>query len=109
MNLTTCRQYSNVGPSQLCAGSQRGKDTCKGDSGGRPLQEGRCSHQVYSSRGRGTLLTAGDGAWHLLGLVSYGSRRCGDGRAGVYTRVASYTQWVRDTLDTVDRGGQELY
>ena len=59
--------------------------------------------------GRGTLLTAGDGAWHLLGLVSYGSRRCGDGRAGVYTRVASYTQWVQDTLDTVDRGGEELY
>ena len=53
--------------------------------------------------GRGTLLTAGDGAWHLLGLVSYGSRRCGDGRAGVYT------QWVQDTLDTVDRGGEELY
>ena len=52
------------------------------------------------------MLTAGDGAWHLLGLVSYGSRRCGDGRAGVYTRVASYTQWVRDTLDTEDRGGE---
>ena len=55
------------------------------------------------------MLTAGDGAWHLLGLVSYGSRRCGDGRAGVYTRVASYTQWVRDIMDTVDRGGEELY
>ena len=50
------------------------------------------------------MLTTGDGAWHLLGLVSYGSRRCGDGRAGVYTRVASYTQWVRDTVDTMDIG-----
>ena len=51
------------------------------------------------------MLTAGDGAWHLLGLVSYGSRRCGDRWAGVYTRVASYNQWVQDT---VGRGGTLL-
>ena len=104
VNLTTCRQYSNVGPGQLCAGGQRGKDTCRGGLFRRAGAHTRCS-----MRGRGTLLTAGDGAWHLLGLVSYGSRRCGDGRAGVYTRVASYTQWVQDTMDTVDRGGKELY
>ena len=109
MNLTTCRQYSDVGPAQLCAGGQRGKDTCKGDSGGGLFRRaGAHTRKVYSMSS-GTLLTAGDGAWHLLGLVSYGSRRCGDGRAGVYTRVASYNQWVQDTMDTTDRGGQELY
>ena len=79
MNLTTCRQYSNVGPGQLCAGGQRGKDTCKGDSGG------------------GLFISDTSDTWYLLGILSYGAKEFGNGIPGVYTRVSSFLQWISRT------------
>ena len=36
--------------------------------------------------------------YYQVGLVSYGPRRCGSGGAGVYTNVASYTEWIKETI-----------
>ncbi|XP_058455314.1 serine protease snake-like [Malaya genurostris] len=64
---------------QLCVGSFRGgKDTCQGDSGG-PIQ----------------VITEPKGCtYHVLGVTSTGSA-CGVGRSpSIYTRVASYVEWI---------------
>jgi len=68
---------------QICAGGELGKDSCKGDSGG-PL--------YYSQK------TSGKNTWYLLGLVSFGSRQCGNGKPGVYSRVESFMPWIRRNL-----------
>ena len=64
----------------ICAGAENA-DSCQGDSGG-PL--------VYRS---GELQP-----WYLIGVVSFGSTQCGDGRPGVYTRVDKYLNWIRRNL-----------
>ncbi|XP_053692151.1 serine protease snake-like [Sabethes cyaneus] len=64
---------------QLCVGSKRGgKDTCQGDSGG-PIQ----------------VITEPKGCtYHVIGITSTGSA-CGVGRSpSIYTRVASYLDWI---------------
>merc|ERR1711971_402538 len=35
--------------------------------------------------------------WHLLGILSYGAKECGNGIPGVYTRVSSFLQWISRT------------
>jgi len=66
---------------QLCAGKY-GYDSCNGDSGG-PL----------------TMGASWDGKIkYQLGVVSFGSRRCGKGTPGVYTNVAEYIDWIKDNL-----------
>uniref|UniRef100_A0A182JK36 CLIP domain-containing serine protease n=1 Tax=Anopheles atroparvus TaxID=41427 RepID=A0A182JK36_ANOAO len=67
-------------PTHLCAGGQRGKDTCLGDSGG-------------------PLMRQFAGAWYLLGVVSFGSSKCGaSGVSGVYVKVVEYTDWIQENL-----------
>jgi len=36
--------------------------------------------------------------WYLLGIVSFGSKRCGVGYPGIYTRVESFVPWIQDTI-----------
>lgn len=65
---------------QLCAGGQRGKDSCSGDSGG-PL-----------------MLVRDRNHWFAAGVVSYG---LGCGRKdwpGVYTNITTYYDWIKDTI-----------
>jgi len=62
----------------ICAGDI-GEDSCKGDSGG-PL--------VYWKEDR----------WTLIGVVSYGGIRCGQGQPGVYTNVEQFMGWIRKTI-----------
>ena len=81
-----CRQkYAelriNITDNQLCAGGIAGKDACQGDSGG-PLM----------FQNPKTL------RWQVVGLVSYG-KGCGEkDNPGVYTRVSSYENWIKEKV-----------
>lgn len=68
-----------VGDSQLCAGGVYAKDTCDGDSGN-------------------SLMKISGNVWVVEGIVSFG-RGCGvEDWPAVYTRVASFDQWIRYQL-----------
>ena len=81
-----CQQAygEDVDGTQICAGYfEGGKDSCNGDSGGPLVVKGRL----------------GDSA-ELVGVVSYGNGCAADGGFyGVYTRVASFSGWIRQTID----------
>ena len=68
-------------PSQLCAGGELGKDSCRGDSGGPLL-----------------IQKEADMPWYVIGIVSFGSKECGSGRPAVYTRVSSFITWIQNNL-----------
>ena len=82
-------------PDQICAGGEKGKDSCsvsffklkihivyfiQGDSGGplymRSIIEGKKKSSYFES----------SKPWFLLGIVSFGSKQCGVGFPGIYTR-----------------------
>ena len=68
---------------QLCAGGQPGLDSCAGDSGG-PLMAPTRTGPPYS----------------LVGVVSFGAIRCGEGGVpSVNTRVSEYLDWILDRVD----------
>lgn len=75
-----------VTPNVFCAVHPEQK-TCRGDSGG----------PVLDAEGR------------VIGIVSYGKNRCiGDGRPGVYTRVAAYADWIDAAIgDSLKRRANE--
>ncbi|XP_062554071.1 CUB and peptidase domain-containing protein 1-like [Armigeres subalbatus] len=68
---------------QFCAGSDH-MDTCEGDSGG-PIQ-------IEREDIDGSLVPL------IVGVVSYGTP-CSNGSLGVYTRVASYRDWIEQELE----------
>lgn len=66
---------------QICAGGQKGKDTCKGDSGG-PL--------MYQTENNYYIAT---------GVVSFGPIPCAlENVPGVYTNVYKYDSWIRNNI-----------
>lgn len=67
---------------QLCAGGERGKDSCNGDSGG-PLM---------------TTFGNDTSQWYVAGVVSFGARCGTQGWPGIYTRVAEYTDWISENV-----------
>lgn len=68
-----------LGEGQLCAGGERGKDSCRGDSGG-PLMQRQFD---------------GNMRWETVGVVSFGPSPCGMvGWPGVYTKVYDYMPWI---------------
>lgn len=81
---TTFRTASvKIVESQICAGGERGKDSCTGDSRGPLMNTFRND----------------SGQWYIEGVVSFGSMRCGlQGWPGVYTKVASYVQWIKENV-----------
>ncbi|CAG4956208.1 unnamed protein product [Colias eurytheme] len=75
------RLPDGIARTQICAGDEQGRfDTCQGDSGG-PLQA----------------LTSPDGQYRLVGVTSFG-RGCASTVPGVYTRVASYLDWIEGVV-----------
>jgi len=71
---------TTVTEKQICAGGEWNKDSCIGDSGSGLMR------QI-------------NGSWKLIGVVSFGPKRCGTPNfPGVYTRVNSYLPWILDTL-----------
>lgn len=75
--------YSDITDSQICAGDfeNGGVDSCQGDSGG-PL---------FTQRNNRT---------QIIGVVSWGDGCATARKPGVYTRVASYAQWLREAIDS---------
>ncbi|XP_053688557.1 serine protease 52-like [Sabethes cyaneus] len=69
---------------QFCAGSDN-EDTCEGDSG-TPLFVERQDLD-------GTIIPL------VVGIVSFGTL-CTDGSTGVYTRVASYKEWIEKEIQS---------
>ncbi|XP_015273456.1 PREDICTED: coagulation factor IX [Gekko japonicus] len=65
--------------SMFCAGHPyEAKDTCQGDSGGPHATEM-------------------EGTWFLTGITSWGEQCAMKDKYGIYTRVARYVKWIRDT------------
>ncbi|KXJ72917.1 hypothetical protein RP20_CCG016961 [Aedes albopictus] len=70
---------------QLCAGGEAGKDSCRGDSGGPLMKLERI---------------AGKPAWFLKGIVSFGTEKCGtEDVPGVYSRISKYMDWVLENIE----------
>jgi len=76
--------------SQICAGAEQGRDSCRGDSGG-PLYLKRVSNLT------GQVLVR-ESPWYLIGVVSFGTRVCGNGSPGIYSRVQSFLPWIQETI-----------
>ncbi|KAL4700352.1 hypothetical protein H8959_014356 [Pygathrix nigripes] len=63
----------------ICAGGEKGMDSCKGDSGGAfAVQDPNDKTKFY-----------------IAGLVSWGPQ-CGT--YGLYTRVQNYVDWIKKTM-----------
>ncbi|XP_011807888.1 PREDICTED: complement C1s subcomponent isoform X1 [Colobus angolensis palliatus] len=66
-------------PNMICAGGEKGMDSCKGDSGGAfAVQDPNDKTKFY-----------------VAGLVSWGPQ-CGT--YGLYTRVQNYVDWIKKTM-----------
>ncbi|KAF5298249.1 hypothetical protein FQR65_LT09760 [Abscondita terminalis] len=70
-----------VSSKQLCAGGERNKDSCNGDSGG-PLMR----------------LEENNNQWFVEGIVSFGTRCGTENWPGIYTRVADYLDWIKNNV-----------
>lgn len=83
MDTEVCKSRPTFGPERIhakviCA-SHPQRSTCQGDSGGA--------------------LTFTNGAPKVVGVVSWGKKRCsGDGQPGVYTRIESYRDWIKQAM-----------
>ena len=68
----------------FCAGDGKGEnDTCKGDSGGAFVREGK----------RGDAYR-----WVATGIVSWGEGCAQKNKYGYYTRVYTYIDWIKKTM-----------
>lgn len=88
VELQTCTDvYGKYGVTlndkMLCAGGEKGKDSCKGDSGG-PLF---------------TTINGDNQQYYIEGVVSYGLTACGtEGSPAIYTRVADFLDWIHQNV-----------
>ncbi|KAB0392407.1 hypothetical protein E2I00_020221 [Balaenoptera physalus] len=75
-----CRKYwgNKITDVMICAGAS-GVSSCMGDSGG-------------------PLVCQKDGAWTLVGIVSWGSGTCSTSTPAVYARVTALIPWVQKIL-----------
>merc|ERR1712156_256420 len=82
-NETCTTKFGGFTPrsTQLCAGGENGKDSCKGDSGGGLFIQ----REQYKP-------------WFLIGVVSFGSKKCGSGVPGIYTRVEDFVPWIEENI-----------
>lgn len=75
----------DIGHGQMCAGGEKGKDACAGDSGG-PLM-------AREQNADGT------SKFTAVGVVSFGPAACGtEGWPSVYTRVYDFMPWILEKL-----------
>lgn len=68
----------------MCAGGNKGEDTCSGDSGG-PLMDSK----LIGAQMRKT----------VVGIVSFGPGTCGiEDQPAVYTKVSEFLDWILDNM-----------
>ena len=79
LDAIACLEHFSLDSTHICAGGNKGEDSCHGDSGGG-------------------LFSEVDGKWEVVGIVSFGAHKCGDGTPGVYTRVSQYLPWIEQTM-----------
>ena len=70
---------------QICAGGIKGEDSCAGDSGSGLID-------VSMTNGSRTI------RYKIVGIVSWGTNKCGIGKPGVYVKVSAYLDWIMDNL-----------
>ena len=63
-----------------------GEDSCSGDSGG-PLVAADKDAGVLNKKPK-----------YLIGIVSFGTRKCGQGYPGVYTSIEYYLPWIIENM-----------
>ena len=84
--MTKCKKVQFAAPIypslQLCAGGMSGKDSCQGDSG---------SGLFDATRGKKIKVK-------LVGVVSWGTSKCGISKPGVYVKVVTYLDWILNSL-----------
>lgn len=73
--------FPGIQETHICAGGEQDRDSCDGDSGGPLVDKVRKNDQMS-----------------LYGIVSAGSRHCGAGQPGIYTRIDHYIDWIKDNL-----------
>lgn len=86
-NNTVCRnstKHTFEPDAMFCAGDGKGgSDTCKGDSGGAFVREGKIGDRYR---------------WIAAGIVSWGEGCAQKDKYGFYTRVYSYIDWIEKTM-----------
>ncbi|XP_012868307.1 PREDICTED: chymotrypsinogen B [Dipodomys ordii] len=80
LSTAECKKFwgAKIKDSMICAGAS-GVSSCMGDSGG-------------------PLVCQKDGAWTLVGIVSWGSGTCSTSTPAVYSRVTELMPWVQQIL-----------
>nr|XP_023421718.1 chymotrypsinogen B-like [Cavia porcellus] len=75
-----CKKFwgTKITDVMICAGAS-GVSSCNGDSGG-------------------PLVCQKNGAWNLVGIVSWGSNTCSTSTPAVYTRVTALLPWIQEIL-----------
>jgi len=71
--------FKDLSEKQICAGGIKGKDSCSGDSGGPLVAQGPGDFKEPK---------------YLVGVVSFGTKKCGQGYPGVYTSIEYYLPWI---------------
>ncbi|KOB65612.1 Uncharacterized protein OBRU01_17104 [Operophtera brumata] len=72
-----------VSETEVCAGAQKNKDACGGDSGGPAMK-------VFDTY---------DGPkTYLVGVVSFGPTHCGINKPGVYVSVPNFLDWILSVI-----------
>ena len=85
--------------SQLCAGGEKGKDSCVGDSGSALMREVR--EPPTNSADRPDPDDFFRSFTKLIGVVSFGPKLCGtEGVPGVYSKVRHYIDWILDNVSS---------
>ncbi|GAB0088228.1 CLIP domain-containing serine protease [Sergentomyia squamirostris] len=84
-NIVYKREDVSITKYHVCAGGERDKDSCKGDSGSALFAMANSTeHRPY---------------WYCAGVVSFGPSVCGlDGWPGVYTNVPAYYNWIIENI-----------
>jgi len=76
--------FKDLSAKQICAGGIKGKDSCSGDSGGPLVAQGPGDFKEPK---------------YLIGIVSFGTKKCGQGYPGVYTSIDYYLPWILANME----------